>query len=114
MEEIFSTEEPAVACCLTAVPFHVEAQCAELAVLPEVERTGNLGVVSGGSVLVGVVDVVEEECASPFVSLEHLESCGEMTAIEVKHLLNVGLGFQSDGSHKHGSNKYDFFHNVEY
>lgn len=93
VEEILDTEEPAVVGVLTAVPLGVETQGGEGGAFPEVDRATDLGIISVGGHIVRMIDIVEEESASPFVGLEHLEGGGEMTAVKIVHLLDVYLGF---------------------
>ena len=111
MEEILNTEEPGVGSELAAVPLYMEAEGCEGGMLPDVDGTGNLGVVASGCNLVGrMVDVVEEESATVVVGLEHLEGGGEVATVEVVHFLNVGLSFGSDECQHQGCNEYYFFH----
>ena len=99
VQEIFHTKQPGIRCSNAAVPFNVQAQGTKLAALPEINSAGNLGVITYRCVLVGMIDVVEEESASPFVGLEHLKGCRQVTAVKVVHLLDVGLGFQAQCCH---------------
>ena len=70
----------------------MEAEGADGTLFPEVEAAGNLGVVAGGEGKVGgMVDVGEEEGGAPVVGVEAYEGGGEMTTVEVVHLLDVGL-----------------------
>lgn len=111
VEEILNTEEPCVGGELAAVPLYMEAEGCEGGVLPDVDGTGNLGVVASGDNLVGgVVDVVEEESATVVVGLEHLKGSGEVATVEVVHFLNVGLSFGSDECQHQSCNEYYFFH----
>ena len=111
VEEILNTEEPGVGSELAAVPLYMEAEGSEGGMLPDVDGTGNLGVVASGCNLVGrMVDVVEEESATVVVGLEHLEGGGEVATVEVVHFLNVGLSFGSDECQHQGCNEYYFFH----
>ena len=82
----------------------MEAQSIEGSAVPEIECSADFGVeVCGGDVL-GVVDVHKEEGASPVVAFEHLKGGGEVSAVEVVHLLNVGLGLGTSKCQQHGCN----------
>ena len=81
VQEIFQAEQPRVvdeiAFSQTTVPFNVQAQGSDATVLPEVQRPGNLGVAVRRTGFVElVVDVGEEESATPIVGLEHLKGRG--------------------------------------
>ena len=86
----------------TAVVLYMDAERSEFAVLPEVKATGNLEIASVRrhilifGVLLVVIVVDEEESVTPFVSVETLESSGNVLTVttEVLKDLEVSLRFR--------------------
>jgi len=99
VQEVIDTEEEVLVYSHKAVILYLKAQGSKCGVAPEIEAAGNLHVAAAGSlvhtvIVLGVVIVVdEEEGVAPGVSVETLESGGEVTPVltEVIEGLEVGL-----------------------
>ena len=109
--EILAVEEPvntAEECMIdvvrivhTAIVLDMEAERGELAVLPEIQATRDLEISTAWSFVAIffsclVVVVNEEECVTPFVSIETLKGGGHLLTITTKVVkdLEVSLRFR--------------------
>lgn len=102
----------------TAIVLYLQAQTAELGILPEVQATRNFHVSTGGGLytVIGlVVEVViyKEEGISPIVIVETLDSSSDVLTVtaEIVKQLNVGLGLGqlTEAKHCNSNGENSFF-----
>ena len=122
MQEIIKSEKEILVAEINAtVILHLQTERCQGGSLPEIEATGNLAIASAytliDSILVlGIVIIInKEESVTPFVSVETLNGCSEMTTILSKIVkgLEVGLCCNHLAESKSGKNsrkENGFFH----